>query len=147
MAALRGSAPSLAPSVSAVLLVLTPCQALRWYVKTETFVKGKPFPQIRPHLEAHKRWVADLRAEGTVQITSGYRVDSEDRPGGGGLMLFAARDYEEAEALVLQDPLIANGCVDWRLHRWIAEVGDIKLVEGGTWYDKRDDVGPRGGTG
>ena len=42
-------------------------------------------------------------------------------------MFFAARDYDEAEALIRNDPLVANECVDWRLDGWIAEVGDIQL--------------------
>ena len=42
-------------------------------------------------------------------------------------MIFAARNYDEAEALVRTDPLIANKCVDWKLNGWIAEVGDVQL--------------------
>eukprot|EP00568_Trieres_chinensis_P001049 CAMPEP_0183307264 /NCGR_PEP_ID=MMETSP0160_2-20130417/17230_1 /TAXON_ID=2839 ORGANISM="Odontella Sinensis, Strain Grunow 1884" /NCGR_SAMPLE_ID=MMETSP0160_2 /ASSEMBLY_ACC=CAM_ASM_000250 /LENGTH=140 /DNA_ID=CAMNT_0025470817 /DNA_START=69 /DNA_END=488 /DNA_ORIENTATION=- len=81
-----------------------------WFVKTEQFCR--PFPEVRPHLEAHRKWVDDLRKSGKC-MTSGYRVDSEGKPGGGGLMIFAAKDYAEAEELVRQDPLVANGCVDW----------------------------------
>ena len=95
-----------------------------WFVKTEQFCK--PFPEVKPHLEAHREWVAKLRNDGYC-ITSGYRVDSEGKPGGGGLMFFAARDYDEAEALVRNDPLVANECVEWTLNGWIAEVGDIQL--------------------
>lgn len=95
-----------------------------WFVKTEQFCK--PFPQVKPHLEAHRAWVAVLREEGYC-ITSGYRVDSEGKPGGGGLMFLAAKTYAEAEALVLLDPLVANGCVDWKLNGWMPEVGDIEL--------------------
>ena len=96
-----------------------------WFVKTETF--KRPFPEVKPHLEAHRAWVAQLRAAGQV-ITSGYRVDAEGRPGGGGLMIFAATNHAAAEALVKQDPLIANDCVDWQLNRWIPEVGCINVV-------------------
>ena len=95
-----------------------------WFVKTETFCQ--PFPVVKPHLEAHRAWVAELRAAGTV-VTSGYRVDSEGKPGGGGLMLFQATDYKEAEEIVRRDPLIANECVDWQLNQWIAEVGGLSL--------------------
>jgi uncharacterized protein YciI len=109
---------------------------LKWFVKTETFVTTKSFPEIKPHLAAHKDWVASLRADGATRITSGYRVDENDKPGGGGLLLFAAPDYAAALALVEQDPLVANACVDWQLNRWIAEVGNIALVDGGTWYGK-----------
>ncbi|MFN5118499.1 MAG: hypothetical protein ACK5JJ_10395, partial [Cyanobacteriota bacterium] len=54
---------------------------MAWFVKTETF--RVPAPEVRPHLEAHRRWVADLRSRG-VRISSGYLVDGEGRPGGGG---------------------------------------------------------------
>jgi len=109
---------------------------LLWFVKTETFKSSLSFPEIKPHLDAHKAWVDGLRKEG-VSITSGYRVDANGRPGGGGLMLFKAEDYAAAERLVLKDPLIANSCVDWQLNQWIADVGDIDLVEGGQWYAKQ----------
>ena len=97
----------------------------RWFVKTETF--SKPFPVVKPYLEAHREWVAQCREDGET-VTSGYRVDADGKPGGGGLMLLAARDYAAAEAFVLQDPLVANDCVDWQLNGWIPEVGDIELV-------------------
>jgi uncharacterized protein YciI/GNAT superfamily N-acetyltransferase len=95
-----------------------------WFCKTETF--QRPFPEVKPHLEAHKQWVMDLRRQGYC-ITSGYRVDSEGKPGGGGLLFVAAKNYEDAHQLVLQDPLVANGCVDWQLNGWIGQVGDIQM--------------------
>ena len=98
---------------------------LHWFVKTEQFCK--PFPEVKPHLEAHREWVRKLRESNTQTIVSGYRVDENDRPGGGGLMLFAAKDYESAEKLVKNDPLVANECVDWQLNKWIAETGDISI--------------------
>jgi uncharacterized protein YciI len=98
-----------------------------WFVKTEQF--RKPFPEVKPHLEAHRAWVRSLREDQgneTIQtIVSGYRVDENDRPGGGGLMIFAAKDYAAAYEFVRGDPLVANECVDWQLNKWIAETGDI----------------------
>ena len=40
-------------------------------------------------------------------------------------MLFAAADRAAAEALVREDPLVAEGCVDWQVNGWIADVGDF----------------------
>jgi uncharacterized protein YciI len=97
---------------------------MAWFIKTETF--RLPRPQLLAHLQAHHAWVAELRQQGVV-ITSGYLVDQAGRPGGGGLLLLAADDYAAAEALVLQDPLIANGCVDWQLQGWIPAVGDLAV--------------------
>ena len=105
----------------------TPGPGLLWFVKTETFCK--PFPVVKPHLEAHREWVAGLRDGGYPHpITSGYRVDAESKPGGGGLMILAAPDHASALELVLQDPLVANDCVDWQLNGWVSEVGGITLT-------------------
>merc|ERR1719424_2777394 len=126
------------PMPRLLLAIISCAEALQapWFVKTETFKQSLAFPQIRPHLEAHKVWVDALRAEGQ-SITSGYRVDANGAPGGGGLMLFAAKDYAAAEELVLCDPLVANGCVDWQLNQWVADVGDVALIDGGAWYAKK----------
>uniref|UniRef100_A0A7S4QFC4 N-acetyltransferase domain-containing protein n=1 Tax=Ditylum brightwellii TaxID=49249 RepID=A0A7S4QFC4_9STRA len=95
-----------------------------WFCKTETFKKS--YPEVKPHLDAHKDWVKHLRAKGHC-ITSGYRVDSQGKPGGGGLMFLSAKSYEDALDVVLQDPLVQNDCVDWELNGWIGQVGDIQM--------------------
>ncbi len=123
-------------------------EGMQWFVKTEQFCK--PYPEVKPHLEAHREWIRSIRRNhraarndddddaahdagtahvnvGQPTVVSGYRVDSENKPGGGGLMIFSAENYRAAEEFVRQDPLIANGCVDWELARWIPETGDIAL--------------------
>jgi len=105
-------------------LQTVPKEGESWFVKTEQFCK--PFPVVKPHLDAHRTWVAELRSKGFC-ITSGYRVDSNGKPGGGGMMFFAAKSYKDAQDIVLQDPLVANDCVEWRLNGWIPEVGDVQL--------------------
>ena len=42
-------------------------------------------------------------------------------------MFLAAKNYEEAEQLVLQDPLVANGCVEYELNGWIGQVGNLQM--------------------
>lgn len=96
-----------------------------WFIKTETFLR--PYAEMRPHLEAHRVWVAQQRGRGVV-MASGYLVDGEDRPGGGGLLVLEAADHAAAQALVLQDPMVRSGGVDWRLGRWVAAVGDLALA-------------------
>ncbi|KAG7361981.1 YCII-related protein [Nitzschia inconspicua] len=102
----------------------SPKEGEMWFCKTEQF--KKPYPDVRPYLEEHKTWVQQLRASGHC-ITSGYRVDGEGKPGGGGLMFLTATSYDEAMNLVLQDPLVANDCVNWELNGWIGQVGDIQM--------------------
>lgn len=96
--------------------------AMAWFIKTETF--KLPHRELLPHLQAHHRWVEQLRREG-VEISSGYLVDDQGRPGGGGLLLLQAEDHAAAEALVREDPMVLSGGVDWRLQGWKPAVGDL----------------------
>jgi uncharacterized protein YciI len=96
-----------------------------WFIKHETF--RQPYAMMRPHLTAHRAWVAELRERG-VRISSGYLVDGRDQPGGGGLLLLEAADFTSAEAVIRQDPMVRSGGVDWTLNRWIPVEGDLGLV-------------------
>ena len=96
-----------------------------WFIKTETIL-GEP-ASVRDQLAAHRAWVAELRARG-VRISSGYLVDGQGRPGGGGLLLLEASDHASAEALIRQDPMVRGGCVTWSLQRWVSAVGDLELA-------------------
>jgi uncharacterized protein YciI len=97
---------------------------MSWFIKQETF--RRPYAAMKPHLAAHRAWVAELRERG-VRISSGYLVDGEGRPGGGGLLLLEADDFSGAEALIRQDPMVRSGGVNWSLQRWVAVEGDLEL--------------------
>lgn len=95
-----------------------------WFVKTERFCR--PVAEVAPHLAAHRAWVSGLRQQG-VRISSGYLVDGDGRPGGGGLLLLEAADHAAAEALIRQDPMLSSGSVHWSLHQWIGAVGTLAV--------------------
>jgi uncharacterized protein YciI len=95
---------------------------MAWYIKTEAF--RLPHDAVIPHLQEHHRWVERLRREGR-RVSSGYLVDDQGRPGGGGLLLLEAENYAAAEALVREDPMVRSGGVDWRLQGWKPAVGDL----------------------
>lgn len=103
----------------------TSVPAMAWFIKTETF--RLPHGAVTPHLQEHRRWVERLRREGR-RISSGYLVDGQGRPGGGGLLLLEAPDHDAALALVLQDPMVIAGCVDWQLQGWRPAVGDLAVT-------------------
>ncbi len=98
--------------------------SMAWFIKTETF--RFPHDAVMPHLQEHRRWVERLRLEGR-SISSGYLVDDQGRPGGGGLLLLEAPDHDAALALVLQDPMVIAGCVHWQLQGWRPAVGDLAV--------------------
>lgn len=98
--------------------------AMAWFIKTETF--RLPADAVIPHLQEHRRWVESLRLEG-LRISSGYLVDDQGRPGGGGLLLLEAADHDAALALVLQDPMVLADCVHWQLQGWRPAVGDLAV--------------------
>ena len=87
-----------------------------WFVKIEQGIVDKPtFDQ---HVPAHKAYVQDLIQQGHAART-GYWADSE-----GGMLLFQAKSMADAQAIVAQDPLIANHCVTYELHQWIQIAGE-----------------------
>ena len=99
---------------------------MAWFIKHETFTPQTAelsLDQRRPHLEAHRAWVEQQGAAGR-RIRSGFLVDEQQRPGGGGLLMFEAASYAEALAWVQQDPMIQAGLVSWTLQQWIPVSGD-----------------------
>ena len=81
-----------------------------WFVKIERGVVDKAI--FDQHVPAHKVYVQELIAKGH-QARTGYWADF-----GGGMLLFEAASMDEAQAIVAQDPLIANNCVTYVLHEW-----------------------------
>ena len=99
---------------------------MAWFIKHETFTPQTAelsLDQRRSHLEAHRAWVEQQSAAGR-RIRSGFLVDEQRRPGGGGLLIFEADTYSEALAWVQQDPMIQADLVSWTLQQWIPVSGD-----------------------
>lgn len=85
-----------------------------WFVKIEEgIVDRSTFDQ---HVSAHKAYVRDLIAQGH-QARTGYWSCY-----GGGMLLFQAASMAEAAAIVAQDPLVQNGCVNYKLYEWCVVV-------------------------
>ena len=98
-----------------------------WFIKTEKFTAQTLtlLPEQRQtYLAAHYEWIKVLRSEG-VKVSSGFLVDAEQRPGGGGLLVLQADSFEAAKRLVEQDPMIVEGLVKWDLQQWIPVCGEL----------------------
>lgn len=81
-----------------------------WFVKIETGKVDKAI--FDKYVPAHKAYVQALIDKGH-QAKTGYWARK-----GGGMMLFEASSMDEAQAIVLADPLIDNGCVTYQLFEW-----------------------------
>ena len=98
-----------------------------WFIKTEKFTAQTLtlLPEQRQtYLAAHRAWIKALRSSG-VKVSSGFLVDAEQRPGGGGLLVLQADSFEAAKRLVEQDPMIVEGLVQWHLQQWIPVSGEL----------------------
>ena len=81
-----------------------------WFVKIESGIVNKEtFDQYVP---AHQAYVKELIRQGH-QAKTGYWGDF-----GGGMLLFTATSLAEAKAIIANDPLIINNCVEYELHEW-----------------------------
>ena len=91
------------------------------FIKTEKF-KDKTLElsksERRKFLLMHKEWVEDISQNGHF-INSGYLINEEKVPGGGGLLIFEATDYLAARKFIENDPMIKNELVIWELQEWI----------------------------
>ena len=99
---------------------------MAWFIKHETFspqTAELSLDERRSHLESHRAWVEQESAAGRC-IRSGFLVDAQRRPGGGGLLIFEAASYAEALEWVQQDPMIQADLVSWTLQEWIPVSGD-----------------------
>ncbi|MEY3334572.1 MAG: hypothetical protein RLZZ176_2875 [Cyanobacteriota bacterium] len=81
-----------------------------WFVKIETGRVDKAI--FDQYVSAHKAYVQELIDKGH-RAKTGYWAQK-----GGGMMLFEASSMDEAQAIVLADPLIDNGCVTYQLFEW-----------------------------
>jgi uncharacterized protein YciI len=81
-----------------------------WFVKIERGIVDKNI--FDRYVPAHKAYVRDLIAKGHHAKTGHWKEL------GGGMLLFEANSLEEAKAIVAQDPLIQNHCVEHELHEW-----------------------------
>ena len=92
------------------------------FIKTEKF-KEKTLElstnERKKFLLMHKEWVKDISKSGHY-IHSGYLINEKKAPGGGGLLIFEAKDYLTAKKLVENDPMIKNELVVWDLQEWIS---------------------------
>jgi len=80
------------------------------FVKIEKGIVNKTL--FDQYVAAHKSYVRQLIEEGHKAKT-GYWKEL-----GGGMLVFEADSLESALAIVAQDPLIANNCVEYELHEW-----------------------------
>ena len=70
----------------------------------------------------HNEWVKKVSQSGH-NIYSGYLINENKIPGGGGLMIFEASDYLTAKKMIENDPMIKYKLVIWDLQEWVLADG------------------------
>ena len=91
------------------------------FIKSEKFkdkTLGLSNRKKKSFLLMHKEWVKSISESG-YSIFSGYLVNENSNPGGGGLLMLEAKDYSTAKKIIEEDPMIKNELVSWELHEWI----------------------------
>lgn len=91
-----------------------------FFVKTEIikeeFISNNQLK--KKFINKHIMWIKDLKKAG-VNIKSGFLVNEIKEPGAGGLLIIEVKTFKEALNIVLEDPMIKNKFVDWKLSEWI----------------------------
>jgi len=92
------------------------------FIKTEKFKKETlelSNSERKNFLLMHKEWVKKISQLGHY-IYSGYLINEAKKPGGGGLLIFEAKDYLTAKKMIENDPMIKHELVIWNLQEWIS---------------------------
>ena len=91
-----------------------------FFVKTEIikeeFISNNQLK--KKFINKHIMWIKGLKKAG-VNIKSGFLVNEIKEPGAGGLLIIEVKTFKEALNIVLEDPMIKNKIVDWKLSEWI----------------------------
>ncbi len=91
------------------------------FIKTEKFKDNAlklSNSERKKFLLLHKEWVRKINQCGH-NIHSGYLINENKIPGGGGLLIIEAKDYLTAKKIIKDDPMIKNELVTWELQEWI----------------------------
>ena len=92
------------------------------FIKTEKFKKETlelSENERKNFLSMHKKWVKKI-SESVNFFHSGYLINEKKMPGGGGLLIFEAKDYLTAKKMIKNDPMIKNKLVIWDLQEWVS---------------------------
>ena len=96
-----------------------------FFIKTEIikkeFINNNKLK--KKFINKHIVWINELKKAG-INIKSGFLVNEINEPGAGGLLIIEVKTYKDALNIVLEDPMIKNKIVDWKLSEWI----DISAV-------------------
>ena len=90
-------------------------EARRRYVVITTRVRDDIPPDV---LAAHRERLRALLAEGRVVASGGFAE-------GGGLIVYAAADLAEVEALAREDPFVVHGTHTYVIRTWLQDLGSL----------------------
>ena len=90
------------------------------FIKTEIIKKEYLIQKdIRKKvISEHILWIENLKKKG-ININSGFLVNELKQPGDGGLLILDIETYQDALAIIKEDPMIKNEIVEWKLNEWI----------------------------
>ena len=96
-----------------------------FFIKTEIIKKEftSNSKLKKKFINKHILWIKELKKAG-VNIKSGFLVNEINEPGAGGLLIIEVKTYKDALNIILEDPMIKNKIVEWKLSEWI----DISTV-------------------
>lgn len=82
--------------------------------------------ELYPHLDEHKKWVAERETEGRMFV-AGPLLDDDYQTFGHGVLVLRARSLAEAREIFDTDPFHAMGLRTYQLWPWQVNEGSFQL--------------------
>lgn len=97
---------------------------------------GTSLDDIRPHVPAHKEWIAEQERAGRL-LVAGPFLDEEFAYSGSGMLVIRAATAEEATKIMAADPMHTSGMRTFRIVPWQLNEGsiDVRMTLSSGTYD------------
>lgn len=102
--------------------------ALELYAAIST-PAGAP-EDVKANLPEHLAYQAQLERDGKLAFAGPMSDETGEHMQGTGMIIYRARDLEEARALAEGDPMHSSGARSFVLRRWMINEGSLNLTVG-----------------
>lgn len=100
--------------------------ALELYVAQSTPVASPE--TVKANLAAHLAYQAKLEAAGQLVMAGPLSDETGEMMEGAGQMVYRAASFEEAKAMVANDPMHQSGARSYTLRKWLINEGGLTLT-------------------
>ena len=88
---------------------------------------AKAVKDVKANLPAHLDYQRDMEQRGLLALAGPISDPTGTQMMGAGMIIYRAKDMDEAHAMATADPMHASGARTFTLHKWLINEGSLSL--------------------